>query len=236
MPVNRFYLDADLKKGDLLLLEGSEHHHLSHVIQLKPSEKIELINGKGFLSVAEIIEVEKKKTHLKILSLEKKERSSPQLILSIPFMRPSKLEWVIEKGCELGADLFLLFKATYSEKAILSEHLLERLHNLLIAACKQSGRLYLPSIEILDGLEDVFKHKATFLFGDTKNAPSPKIPKDEVLGFITGPERGFSEEELKLLSNKALGVRLNQNILRAETAPIAAMSILAYPSRENTGQ
>jgi len=40
--------------------------------------------------------------------------------------------------------------------------------------------------------------------------------------FVTGPEKGFSERELKLLDEKAIGVRLHRNILRAETAPIAA--------------
>jgi len=226
MPSHRFYLNTNLSKEEPVFLEDSEHHHLSHVMKLKPQDEIELINGKGMLAIAKIKEINKKKTLLEILSIEKKEASLPRLILAIPLMRASKLEWVIEKGTELGADIFLIFKATYSEKTMLSGHQLSRLHNLSIAACKQSGQLYLPSIEVLSEFQSIFAHEALFLFGDTRNTERKQIPQSNCVGFISGPERGFSEQELKWLDQKATSIQLNKNILRAETAPIAAISIL----------
>lgn len=226
MPVERFYLDSEIEKDETVFLEDAEHHHLSHVIKMSAAEELELINGRGILAVAKIIEIHKKKSALKILSIQKSPAPSPKLTLALPLMRPSKLEWVIEKGCELGADQFLLFHAAYSEKEGLSENQRIRLHNLCIAACKQSGRLYMPSIELLPKLEALFKHKALFLFGDTRNIPFKEVPKEDSIVFISGPERGFSEQELKALDKHALGIKLSANVLRAETAPITAMSIL----------
>jgi 16S rRNA (uracil1498-N3)-methyltransferase len=226
MPSGRFYLDADFKEKETCLLEEAEHHHLSHVMKLAAGDTVELINGRGVLASAKIVKIDKRKTFLEILSLEKKDPPTPSLILAAPMMRASKLEWVLEKGCELGADRFLIFKAMHSEKESLSEHQRDRFHSLLIAACKQSGRLYLPSVEILSGLESVFTHQALFLFGDTRDAASKEIKSNDRIVFISGPERGFSEQELQLLDQKALRIKLSLNILRAETAPIAAMSLL----------
>lgn len=226
MPIDRFYLDADLITEETVSLRDAEHHHLSHVMKLSAGEEVELINGRGTLAIGKITEIHKKDTSVYILSLKKKPPTSPRLILAVPLMRPSKLEWIVEKGTELGADLFLMFKAAYSEKEGLSEHQLERLRSLSIAACKQSGRLYLPSIEVLSDLKTIFTHKALFLFGDTRETRSKEIPTSDCTLFISGPERGFSTEELKWLDEKAMGIQLSENVLRAETAPIAAMSIL----------
>ena len=100
---------------------------------------------------------------------------------------------------------------------------------MTISALKQSGRLYLPAIEILPRLEALFSHRARYLFGDTRPAPplSPTKSEEPIL-FITGPEKGFSKREQSLLDQKAAGVRINPNILRAETAPLAALSILSF--------
>jgi 16S rRNA (uracil1498-N3)-methyltransferase len=138
-------------------------------------------------------------------------------------MRPSKLELVIEKCTELGADRFFLYGAQFSEKGDLSEHQLERLQHIAISAMKQCGRLDLPPIHLLK-FEALFKENEPLYFGDTREAPSAEKCKGPLL-FITGPERGFSKRELELLDLKGKGVRLHKNILRAETAPIVASVI-----------
>jgi 16S rRNA (uracil1498-N3)-methyltransferase len=227
MPAERFYLNADFVKGASVCLTGTEHHHLSHVMRLRPGEEVELVNGRGGLSVARIADADKQLTTLDILSLSKTPPSPVALIAAVPLMRPSKLEWVLEKGTELGADAFCLYRADHSEKDTLSEHQIDRLRNVTISAMKQSGRLYLPPLEVLPHLESIFEREGQFLFGDIRPNALPLVGAlDPTIIFITGPEQGFSEGELHLLDQKARGVRINPNILRAETAPIAAMSIL----------
>ncbi len=225
MPAERFYVNDECKNQVLLL--GNELHHLAHVMRVRVGEEIELVNGRGVLATAEVAAITKQNAVLKILSRSETPIPPPKNILAIALMRPSKLEWIIEKGTELGADAFWLFPAQHSDKNDLSNNQMERLNTLAISAMKQCGRLDLPSLQILAHFEDLFRYPHTYLFGDTRpNAPKIEPPSSTTV-FITGPESGFSKEEVALLETKAKGVRLNKNILRAETAPIAAMALLA---------
>jgi RsmE family RNA methyltransferase len=91
---------------------------------------------------------------------------------------------------------------------------------------KQCGRLDLPPIQLFASLASILSTPHTHLYGDTRPDAKPLIPQEKVV-FITGPERGFSPKELKLLEQRATGVSLHRNILRAETAPIAAICRLS---------
>jgi 16S rRNA (uracil1498-N3)-methyltransferase len=225
MPFDRFYLDGDLR--GTITLKDQEHHHLERVMRIVVGETVELVNGKGDLAEATVRAFKKQGAELEVTRVEHEDAQLQKITLAVPLMRPSKLEWVLEKGTELGADAFCLYAADGSEKSDLSVNALERLRHLTIAALKQSGRLYLPSISIVPGLEQVFVHEGIFLFGDTeKEAPWIKPVSHEHITLITGPERGFSAEELKLLEQKAIGVKLSPYTLRAETAPIAGISII----------
>ncbi len=224
MPAERFYVNADL--SGIVTIEGPEHHHLAHVMRVRIGDEIEVVNGRGAIAEAKVTAISKQTASLTILSASQTPLPPTRLILAIPLMRPSKLELVIEKCTELGADAFWLYPAHYSEKDDLSPHQQERLNIIAISAMKQCGRLDLPPIRILAHFEEIFYSEAPCFFGDTRNAAKIKLPEGELV-FITGPERGFFEKELKLLDQKATGVRLHRNILRAETAPIAAAALFS---------
>jgi len=224
MPAERFFVDADLI--DSVSVEGTEFHHLVHVMRVRLGDEVELVNGRGALANAKVASFSKHSANLQILSVDQTPLSLPKVILAIPLMRPSKLELIIEKGTELGADAFYLYPADHSEKDDLSENQLERLHHIAISAMKQCGRLDLPQIQLFKRLQDLFTLPGTFLFGDTRTDAKKISYSAPPAVFITGPERGFSEKELKILNEKALGVRLHKNILRAETAPLAACIML----------
>jgi 16S rRNA (uracil1498-N3)-methyltransferase len=228
MPADRFYYPGPLVEGTSIQLEGDEHHHLSRVMRISIGEEIELVNGQGSLAHATVSDLAKRSATLHLLRVATLPRPTSELLLAIPLMRPSKLELIVEKGTELGADAFYFYPADHSEKDSLSQNQLDRLHHLILSALKQSGRLYLPQIELLPHLEQALRTSALLLYGDTRpDAPllSTLKPAPRSL-FITGPERGFSNAEIALLEKEAQGVKLNSNILRAETAPIAAAAIL----------
>jgi 16S rRNA (uracil1498-N3)-methyltransferase len=91
---------------------------------------------------------------------------------------------------------------------------------------KQCGRLYLPEIIFCDSLSDLLNVDAQILFGDLDvKAPAlTSIPFSEQILFISGPEGGFSPRELSFLKEKeAHPIKLHENRLRAETAPLAAL-------------
>lgn len=223
MGKERFYLNAPLEPQTEVHLSETEHHHLAHVMRCEVGDEVELVNGKGSLATARTLALGKRSTTLKILSVAHHPPFSPAIALAIPLMRPSKLEWVIEKATELGADTFHLYTADQSEKDSLSTAAFERLRALTLSALKQSDRLYLPTFELHPRLDSLLSGHA--LFGDpTSTTPLTAVKEPTI--FFSGPEKGFSSRELTLLRAKARGVRLNPNTLRAETAPIAAIAIL----------
>lgn len=221
MPAERFFINADLE--GTLELEDKEFHHLTHVMRIAAGEEIELVNGRGSLAIAEVKKISKHSAALEVKSCETSPVLASHLTLAIPLMRPAKLELVLEKCTELGTDRFFLYSAQFSEKEELSEHQLERLQHIAISAMKQCGRLDLPPIQLLK-FERLFEESETLYFGDTREAPFTEKIKGPLL-FVTGPEKGFSRQELELLDAKGKGVRLHKNVLRAETAPIVASVI-----------
>ncbi len=219
MPVERFYIASDLE--GTLQLQGNEHHHLAHVLRIRVGEEVELVNGQGSFARAKVEAISKHGSTLKVLSSSSSPLAPANLRLAIPLMRAAKLELVIEKCTELGADGFFLYAADFSEKDDLSDHQFERLKHIAISAMKQCGRFDLPPIQLLS-FKEILALDTALLFGDTR---ATKSEKKEKAVFVTGPEKGFSEKEIRALEKKGTGVRLHKNILRAETAPIAAAAI-----------
>ena len=227
MPANRYYIDAPLKEHEEVVIEESEFHHLSRVMRARIGDPLELVNGKDILATAHITIIEKKQAHAHIDTVETKKSSLPAITLAIPLTQSSKLDLIIEKGCELGASAFWIYPADCSEKKTLTTNQKQRLSHLLISAMKQCGRLDLPTLELKPPLKEWAPFKGLTLFGDTSETAKPltKDTSEAPILFITGPEKGFTPLELTTLKERlhAKGVRLHANTLRMETAPLVAL-------------
>jgi 16S rRNA (uracil1498-N3)-methyltransferase len=223
----RFYLDSPLTQ-DRFTLTMEEFHHLARVLRLGAGDKVELVNGRGILVQAHVEKIEKHSAELTLVQRHSEPPSSPSLLLGLSLIRLSRLEWVLEKGTELGADGFFLFPAERSEQKHLSPHQLERLHHITIAALKQCGRLYLPNITLMNSLADVLKIDALCYYGDPNSSILLSISTAPKILFLVGPEGGFSSQETELFKHQGVvGTRLHKNILRAETAPLVALTLLS---------
>lgn len=230
MPHNRFFCENSLA-DPMLTIEGPEYHHLAHVMRMQIGEEIELVNGKGALATATISNLEKKQGTLTITDRTFIPPSDQEIILAQALPRFSNLEWIIEKGVELGATQFWLFPGEKSEKSTLSENQKERLKTISISALKQSGALYLPEIIFQPPLKKWLSPEGQVYFGDlSPKAPLLSKPARFPVIFAIGPESGFSESEQAYLKTQleAQGIRLHHHILRAETAGIAALSQLFF--------
>lgn len=227
MPAERFYFDAPFT--ETVALKGEEFHHLARVMRAKVGDSIELVNGKGALAKGVITSLHSDAAEVKISSVFQDPKKHPQIILAQGLSRQNHLEWIIEKGTELGVTSFWLFPGEKSEKKEFKE---KRLKHLAVSAMKQCGRLYLPSIEKKPPLSSWKPLSGSLFFGDLESQmPLPK-PQIEPIIFFVGPEKGFSPNELDILQKnlKALGVRLHENILRTETAGIVALAQISYAS------
>ncbi len=237
MPSDRYFIDAPLAKGATITLEDHEHHHLVHVMRAKVGDTVELVNGKGFLAKGTLKILSRRTADFQIESVLYEEPSIYSLILAQAVPRMNRLDLVIEKGTELGMTALWLFPTERSERQKLSDHQLERLRSLSIAAMKQCGRLYLPEISVKPSLSScIFEtEKVAALFGDLSSyAPSlikcwPAVEHKKELIFFVGPESGFSPKEEEAMKKMGIqGIALHKNILRTETAAIAALTLLQH--------
>lgn len=233
MPHYRFFVEKPLTLHEKVLIEESEYHHMTKVMRLKQGDEIELINGKGFLATAEIELLSKNSAECLIKDILFQEKPLKRFIIAQSILKAASLELIVEKNTELGVEALWIFPATYSEKDSLSKNQLERLYKHTLSAVKQCGRLYLPEIRCFDSLSEILSLCSyDFLYGDVDPlAPTLlttiKESKNTPVFFI-GPEQGFHEKEVSLLKkNHVKGVSLHSNILRAETASIAASVLLS---------
>lgn len=229
MPENRYYIETSLEQGASVPLLGEELRHL-RVMRKTVGDSLELVNGKNELAECRLEILDRKSAHIRIEKVHHSAENGAKLILVQALTKPSLLEWIVEKGTELGASDFWLFPAERSGKKELSNEQRRRLRLITIAALKQCGRLDLPSIIEKPILSKWGALSGQKFFGDLKEE-APHFAKLEMtrgdLLFFIGPEAGFSTQEIALLEGplQARGVKLHKNILRTETAALVALSI-----------
>lgn len=237
MPAERYFLDHSFKPNDHYELKGSEFHHLAHVMRTRKGETVELVNGKGALAQATVRDILKEKAILTIDQVYQEPDQPCRLILAQAIPKPNRLDFILEKGTELGVDCFWLFPGQYSAKKEFFPHQLERAQTLTIAAMKQCGRLTLPNLILQPSLDEwPSLAEMSAFFGDLESEAPPfeeawkklNSPSYPIL-FVTGPEAGFSKQEVHILRERgATGVKLHPNILRTDTASIMALSLLSH--------
>ena len=221
MPQNRFFV-SDI--GHPVLSEEEWKHF--KVMRLHDGEVFELVDGKGSIALASLAD-----KNITVHESTKEKESSP-LIIAQAIPRLNRIDIILEKGCELGMTEILLFAGELSEKTSISENQHRRFETILINAMKQSGRLYLPKMTIVEDIESIVSsHKdKSLLFGDITPGITPLIKQDlkEGIVFFVGPEKGFTKNETKRLKDLgANGVSLSPYILRTDTAPLAALAIIS---------
>ncbi|NGX29174.1 MAG: Ribosomal RNA small subunit methyltransferase E [Candidatus Anoxychlamydiales bacterium] len=234
MPKDRYFTDQTLKKDTSLKLIDKEAHHLRTSMRKKEKDVVEIINGRGFLAKCIVEKIESKAATLHIEEVVFKEAKKQRIKLIQAFIKPPKIDLILEKCTELGCNDFWFFNSSASEKVDISKNRFERMNHLLIATLKQCGALYLPKIKIFKTMRDIKNLEGQKFFGslDETEKKSMDIDKKttENISFFIGPEIGFSKEEISYLKEvlKAKGIKLNSNILRAETAAIAAVAITSH--------
>tara|TARA_B100001094_G_scaffold263731_1_gene265443 strand:- start:81 stop:503 length:423 start_codon:yes stop_codon:yes gene_type:complete len=137
---------------------------------------------------------------------------------------------MIQKATELGVTKFL---PIIFDRTIVRKINKERLEKVIIEAAEQSNRINVPVIERPGTLKSFLKKDMNLIFTDL-NASNKKIDLKQITTsptcVIIGPEGDFSEEERKeiLKFTGVQPIKINENILRSETAVISALSIINY--------
>ena len=210
-------------------LDKSQSHYISKVMRIKEGESFSLFNDSGEWE-AKINEIKKGIVNFIIVKKLKNSENNSEIWLAFTPIKLNYLNFMIQKATELGVTKFI---PILSERTMVRDLNSERLNKVIIEASEQSNRIKLPKLEKLVKFKDFIKlYKDTdIVFGDLNSTNDQiKINKDSPVCILIGPEGDFSENERKeILDLKNVkSLKINKNILRAETAAISIVSIISF--------
>ena len=226
----RLFFSAALSTGMTDKLDKSQSHYLNKVMRVKENEVFSLFNSNGEWE-AKILKISKSIVEFKITKQLRQKENTKELWLAFSPIKSNYQNFMIQKATELGVTKFL---PIIFERTIVRKINKERLEKIVIEASEQSNRINVPIIEESQKLNNFLKTNSIDLIFTDLNSNNNKIDKskltDRPVCIIIGPEGDFSEAEReKILSFKGVQpIKINQNILRSETAVISAISIFNY--------
>ena len=226
----RLFFSASLSTDMTDKLDKSQSHYLSKVMRVKENEVFSLFNNNGEWE-AKVLSQSKSIIEFKITKQLRQKENIKELWLAFSPIKSNYQSFMIQKATELGITKFL---PIIFDRTVVRKINKERLKKIIIEASEQSNRINLPVIEDSQSLDNLLKtHSIDLIFTDL-NSNNNKIDKskltDRPICIIIGPEGDFSEtERKKILSFKGVQpIKINENILRSETAVISAISIVNY--------
>lgn len=224
--------------GDTYTLNEEESNHCNKVLRLSVGNIVYLIDGKGGLYTAQIIEAKKKAVNLSITHAQREfgKRNHHLHIAIAPTKNIDRLEWFLEKATEIGIDEITPIICERSERKIIKG---ERLEKVITAAVKQSLTAYHPKLNAASSYQDFIKkdHKSTKLIAHceadkVRQAIDQLIIPQENYLILIGPEGDFTPKEIELaLHTGYKPVTLGSTRLRTETAGLAACFEVNYVNR-----
>ena len=237
-----FFIDPSLVTGPEVSITGSEAHHIKNVLRLKVGDGLKLFDGTGFEYEAAIVRVSATKVTVEIHGKAKAAApSGVQIMVAQAFLKEKKMDDLVRKLCELGMTRWIPF---FSKRSIARpdakrlEARSQRWQRIATEAVKQCRRIDTPQIadaRSFEGLLDfsqtcdlkiVFWENESSLL--TRTLASKDNPVKKIM-LMLGPEGGFTDQEIKRLQNSGfISAGLGPRILRAETATIAAVTLVQY--------
>lgn len=236
----QFFMQKEMKPGQKIEIIGSDAKHILKSLRLKTGDWIMLSDGCGKTFQAKIVQTSLRAVHAIIEREIMRNKGVAPPALALALANRERFEWAIQKTIELGCQRIIPFLSERSEKisAAIAARKLERWQKIAIEAAKQSGLPFLPVIEPpieYNALCARIKNmQPCFIFyeGEKKQGLNSVLSnsKTNIIGLIIiGPEGGFTDNEISMAKKSgAFSVSLGQQILRVETAAIAAMAICQY--------
>lgn len=235
MRLTRIYQPQALRSGQIIHLSKAAAGHLLRVLRLTRGAECIIFNGDGGEFTAKIIESTKNSLAVQLGQFNEVSRESPlNIILAQAVLRSEKMDYILQKSVELGVTRFIPLLTAHSTLQLATERWQKRCQHwqgVMLAACEQSGRTarpYLDNPMTFDkALSAVEADKRIILSPQATRNRSLLSPSDRSIAVLVGPEGGWSDHEVK--SAAGLGyspLQLGPRILRAETAGLAALSIL----------
>ena len=226
----RLFFSDSLSADMIGKLDKSQSHYLTKVMRVKENEVFSLFNKSGEWE-AKILGASKSVVKFKTIKQLRQKENTKELWLAFSPIKSNYQNFMIQKATELGVTKFL---PIIFERTIVRKINKERLEKIVIEASEQSNRINVPIIEESQNITNFLKTNSMDLVFTDLNSNNNKIDKskltDKPICIIIGPEGDFSaaEREEILSFGGVQAIKINENILRSETAVISAISIINY--------
>ena len=245
--LHRFFVPPEWLHDEHATLKDQTSRQIARVLRMSPGDRVVLLNNSGNEYLTELQTFHANGIEGRILSSDLG-RAEPQTHVTLyqSLLKGDKMDWVLQKGTELGASAFVPVLSRRSiARAKRGEEQMGRWRRIVAEAAEQSGRSVLPEVytamPLADALQQLPHGIALIPYEDERERPIREAlhaadDHDRMALFI-GPEGGWDPEEITLARNHgAVPVSMGERILRAETAAIAAITIAMYSHGELGGE
>ncbi len=236
----RALLEVPTPAPERLTVRGERFHHLAHVLRIAAGDAVEVFDGRGRAFDAKVEHVGEFELEL-ALGVERSESGGRAITIVQGLPKGDKMEWIVEKATELGATTIVpveTARAVVKLDAARGEKKRERWQRIAEEAARQCRRSDVPVVSAPARLEEAVaaldeatrvlvldEEERAVRLGEVLTAIGPDVP----LALVVGPEGGLAREEVEaLLGEGAVPVSLGKNILRTETAALAALSVVLH--------
>ena len=217
-----------------MTLEGQVVRHLIQVLRMQPGDEMEVFDGQQRYH-ARLLEGSKRQARLQLLNPLPAQPASPLWThLGQAISKGDRMDWVIQKATELGVSEITPLYTRQGDVRLKGEREAKKLQHwqqIAISACEQCGRSDLPQIHapltVADWLKERQEQLRWVLHPASEAAPISIRGLIKTAALLIGPEGGLAEEEVEQASHQGFSaITLGPRILRTETAPVVALSLL----------
>lgn len=233
--MQRYFIEETVSLNETFVMDTEHIHHIKNVMRAKVDDEFNVVDKRGSAYLVKLTELEPV-TYKVIEKIESEVELPVNITLYSPLLKGDKMDVVIQKSTELGAHEFVLYKAERSVvklNAKKEDSRLTRYEKIAREAAEQSRRTKIPEISFAETLKSIdFEIYDVVLFAYEDNNLTGRSIKDvlsrsdaQTIAVVFGPEGGFSENEAEIFKSYE-NVALGRRILRAETAPLYAVSVI----------